>query len=218
VLFDLDGTLFDRDASFLELVQAQYHEFLAELAAVPKEVFVRRVIELDEHGFADKAEVYRDIATEFSLPQSLATRLTGHFYGTYASFSKCFPEVPGTLAHLRTLGLQLGIITNGSTNMQERKVNELGIAGLMDELLISEKEGLRKPDPRIFARALGRLGLSSDEAWYVGDHPTVDIRGAFNAGLTAVWRYTPYWHRPDVPCLAINSIDELMQMLPEPGV
>src|SRR5215471_7890616 len=108
VLFDLDGTLFDRDASFLELVQAQYRVFLAELAEVPREAFVRRLVELDEHGYADKSAVYREIATEFGLPQSLATRLTAHFHGTYASFSKCFPEVPGTLSNLRRLGMRLG--------------------------------------------------------------------------------------------------------------
>lgn len=213
VLFDLDGTLFDRDASFLELVQAQYYEFLTEIAGVSKEAFVRRVVEFDEHGYADKFAVYREVATEFSLPQSLATRLTGHFHRTYALFSKCFPEVPATLTDLRRLGMRLGIITNGSTNMQERKVHELGIADLIDELLISEKEGLRKPDPRIFERALGRFGLSAAEAWYVGDHPTVDIRGAFDAGLTPIWRCTPYWKPPEVPCRAISSIDELMQML-----
>jgi len=213
VLFDLDGTLFDRDASFLELVQAQYREFLTELAGVTKEAFVRRLVELDEHGYADRLAVYREIATELGLPHSLAARLTTHFHDTYASFSKCFPEVPATLASLRRNGQKLGIITNGSTNMQERKVHELGIADLMDELLISEKEGLRKPDPRIFRLALGRLGVRAAEAWYVGDHPTVDIQGAFDAGLTPVWRCTPYWQQPEVPCGAIHSIDELLDML-----
>ena len=213
VLFDLDGTLFDRDASFLELAQAQYLGFLKELAGIPKEAFVRRLVELDEHGYAEKSAVYCRIATEFGLPPSLASRLTAHFHGTYASFSKCFPEVPATLADLRRLGMRLGIITNGATDMQERKVRELGIADLLDELLMSEKEGLRKPDPRIFQRALGRFGIVAAEAWYVGDHLTVDVRGAFDAGLTPVWRWTPYWQKPEVPCRVINSIDELMHML-----
>jgi len=213
VLFDLDGTLFDRDASFLELAQAQYREFLTELAGVTNEAFVRRLVELDEHGYADRFAVYREIATEFDLPHSLAARLTAHFHDTYASFSKCFPEVPAVLANLRRNGHKLGIITNGSTNMQERKVHQLGIALLVDELLISEKEGLRKPDPRIFKLALGRLGLRESEACYVGDHPTIDIQGAFEAGLAPVWRRTPYWPQPEVPCGVIHSIDELLPML-----
>jgi putative hydrolase of the HAD superfamily len=83
----------------------------------------------------------------------------------------------------------------------------------MDDVLISEREGIRKPDPRIFERAPKRLGVKSAKAWYVGDHPEVDIRGAFDAGLTAVWRRTSYWRPPDVPCHQIDAIDELIQIL-----
>ena len=80
----------------------------------------------------------------------------------------------------------------------------------MDVVLISEREGVRKPDREIFARALRRLELQADESWYVGDHPDVDIRGAADAGLAAVWRLTPYWPEPVAPHLRINGIDELL--------
>jgi len=213
ILFDLDGTLFDRDASFLELVHVQHHVFGAALARIPREVFVRRVVELDQHGYADKAVVYRDVASEFGLPGKLADDLTAHFQAAYASFSRCFPEVPAVLADLRAHGMKLGIVTNGSTRMQEEKIRRLGIADLVDDVLISEREGLRKPDPRIFARALERLRVEAANAWYVGDHPEVDVRGAFDAGLTAVWRRTSYWQPPDVPCHQIGSLDELNEIL-----
>lgn len=213
VLFDLDGTLFDRDASFLELVQDQYGVFAAELDQLPREVFVRRVVELDAHGYADKRVVYRELAREFGLSEALAERLNTHFGDTYASFSRCFPEVPSALAGLRASGMKLGIITNGSTRMQERKIRQLGIADLIDEVLISEREGLRKPDRQIFERALDRLGMVAAEAWYVGDHPIVDVRGAFDAGLTPVWRYTAHWQAPDVPARKIHGLDELVPLL-----
>ena len=62
ILFDLDGTLFDRDAGFLELVRDQYDCFAAEVEHTPREVFVRRLVEMDEHGYSDKHVVYRDLA------------------------------------------------------------------------------------------------------------------------------------------------------------
>jgi putative hydrolase of the HAD superfamily len=213
VLFDLDGTLYDRDTSFLELVQFQYHTFGAELEGVSYEVFVRRVVELDEHGYVDKAVVYRDVATQFGWPQTLGEHLNAHFQDTYAAFSRCFPEVPSALADLRAHGMRLGIITNGSTRMQEEKIRQLGIAPPIDDILVSERERLRKPDRRIFGRAIERLGVDATDAWYVGDHPEVDIRGAFDAGLTAVWRRTSYWQAPDVPCHQITALDELVQIL-----
>ena len=97
VLFDLDGTLLDRDASFLEFVQDQYDCFAAELERISREVFVRRVVEMDGHGYVDKRVVYRDLAREFCLPEATAERLTIHFLNAYASYSQCFPEVPSAL-------------------------------------------------------------------------------------------------------------------------
>lgn len=129
------------------------------------------------------------------------------------SFCRCFPEVPAALAGLRSNGVKLGIITNGTVAMQEFKIYQLGLAELVDEVLISEREGLRKPDRQIFERALLRLGVAAGETWFVGDHPIIDMRGAFDAGLTAVWRYTPYWSQPEVPSREIWSLDELVRIL-----
>jgi putative hydrolase of the HAD superfamily len=210
ILFDLDGTLFDRDAAFLELVQAQYVVFEAALQPLSAESFVRRVVELDEHGYVGKAAVYSTLVTEFGLPAALSDRLTAHFYETYASYSRCFPEVPSVLSTLRARGIKLGIITNGSTQMQEEKIRQLGISDLLDVTLVSEREALRKPDRRIFERALHRLSVEAAEAWYVGDHPVADIQGAFDAGLTPVWRRVPHWPPPTVPCRHINALDELL--------
>jgi putative hydrolase of the HAD superfamily len=62
-----------------------------------------------------------------------------------------FPELPSVLAglRLRARGMKLGIISNGSTSMQEQKVRQRGLTDLMDEVLISERDGLRKPDPKV---------------------------------------------------------------------
>jgi FMN phosphatase YigB (HAD superfamily) len=35
--------------------------------------------------------------------------------------------------------------------------------------------------------ALAQLGCEPDRAWFVGDHPEQDIRGAAAAGLTTFW-------------------------------
>jgi putative hydrolase of the HAD superfamily len=213
VLFDLDGTLFDRDASFRELVHDQYDHFATELGGTPREVFVRRVVEMDAHGYVDKQVVYRDLALELHLSEATADRLFIHFRDAYASYSRCFPEVLSALAALRERGMKLAIITNGSTTMQEQKIGQLGLANLMDEVLISEREGIRKPDRKIFERALERLAVAPTEAWFVGDHPLADVQGAFEAGLTAVWRYMSHWQRPEVPSFEIHGLDDLVRIL-----
>jgi hypothetical protein len=79
VLFDLDGTLFDRDASFLRLVEDRYDCFAADIEGILREVFVRRVVEMDGHGHVDKAVVYRDLARELCLSETMGEYLTVHF-------------------------------------------------------------------------------------------------------------------------------------------
>jgi putative hydrolase of the HAD superfamily len=102
------------------------------------------------------------------------------------------------------------VITNGPTAWQTRKLDALGIASRFDTILISEAEGIQKPDPRIFARALDRCGVAASDAMFVGDHPHADIDGAVAAGLRPVWKRMPYWKVDD----DVLSIDALSEILP----
>ena len=215
VLFDLDGTLWDRDEAFRALVDTQHRTF-PELAAFPRERYVGRVVELDDHGVGEKGAAYAQVVSEFGLRPALAPILFDHFVTTYASFFDPFPEVLPTLRSLRDQGLKLGIITNGSIGAQEPKIQRLGLAPLMDAVLISEREGVRKPDKAIFDRALARLGVDAASAWFVGDHPDADIRGASEAGLTAVWRQS--WGEAVYATHTITALDELIPLLTAEGV
>jgi putative hydrolase of the HAD superfamily len=210
ILFDLDGTLFDRDAAVRELFAHQHGAFASSLPGVSCERFVERLLELDEHGHADKRTAYGVFVREFGLEASLADRLLEHFRDVYARFGAPFSDALSTLGALRARGLGLGLVTNGRTDTQGAKVERLGLAPLLDAVLISESEGLRKPDRRIFERALDRLGARPGEAWHVGDHPMADVTGAHAAGLTAVWRYVPYWPEPATRAFTIFELAELI--------
>jgi putative hydrolase of the HAD superfamily len=51
----------------------------------------------------------------------------------------------------------------------------LELSPLFDTILISEAEGVHKPDRQIFDRALERLDVTPAQAVFVGDHPDVDV-------------------------------------------
>lgn len=215
VLFDLDGTLWDRDAAFRALVESQHHT-LPELAAIPLEHFVERMIALDAYGFVDKRIAYAQLVSECGLNPTVSAILFDDFTTRYRSYFDPFPEVIATLHWLRERGLRLGIITNGSAEMQQLKIERLGLASLMDTVLISEREGLRKPDAAIFERALNLLAVDAASVWFVGDHPDADVRGASEAGLTAVWRRSRGEARHAAH--TIDTLDELIPLLAAAGV
>lgn len=213
ILFDLDGTLWDRTGAVRALATAQHDELRECLGHVPRQQYVDRIIALDDNGRTDKTILYQTIGVEFELSEAVVARLHADFWTRLASFTRPFPEVIDTLTRLRRSGVKLGIITNGSNRVQEEKIRRLGLAGLMDVVLVSEREGVRKPDAEIFERALERLGVTPSDAWFVGDSPDADIAGAIAAGLRAFWRECTDWPPPTVACETIRSLDQLLPLL-----
>lgn len=213
VLFDLDGTLYDRDALAQRLFAAQYREFEAELSAIGRERFLRDAHEMDEHGHGDKEAGYAKLVRSWRLDPGLAPRLTERFWASYDGLCTLPEDTRWTLAELRRRGLKLGVITNGQGVRQRRKLTALGLGDSFDVVLVSEEEGVRKPDAEIFRRALAHCGVEAAEALFVGDHPVADVQGAHDAGLTAVWRFVPYWPPvvPGVP--VIRRLAELVPLL-----
>jgi putative hydrolase of the HAD superfamily len=213
VLFDLDGTLFDRDSAVRFVALEQHRYFAQELRCVAEDAYVERIVALDAHGYADKAKVYQQVLAELRLPTAFARTLVADFWDRYRSSYHPFPEVERTLRALRDQSFALGIITNGKTSTQQSVITRHGFDRFMNVILISEREGTRKPNREIFDRALLALHLRPDDACYVGDHPDVDVAGAVAAGMRAFWRRTPYWAEPSVPHRAIQKLDELVPLL-----
>jgi putative hydrolase of the HAD superfamily len=147
------------------------------------------------------------------LAPDLIGRLAQNFWNSYDEKCELSQDSCVTLQTLREIGMKIGVITNGGTERQQRKLESLGISSWFDAILISEAEGVRKPDAEIFHRAVGRCGVHAREAIFVGDHPETDVGGALQAGLRAVWKVTPYWPCPhDVPF--IRQLSEILPMCP----
>jgi putative hydrolase of the HAD superfamily len=213
LLFDLDGTLFDRDSAIRSLFTAQHRAFRNELGALTEAAFVARMLALDEHGHADKRTAYGILVRELGLAAAFGDRLVDHYREVYPSFGALFPDVLSTLSALLERGVALGVITNGRVETQAAKLQRLGLEPFFPVSLISEREGVRKPDRRIFERALARLGVEARDAWHVGDHPLADVAGASAAGLTAVWRHVPYWPEPATSSHTIFTLAELLALV-----
>ena len=168
MLFDLDGTLLDRRRSFEHFIRDQWKRFFSSTQTVDLEPYVETLIELDRDGYTPRKELFTGMTAQFGLPAHLAERLLMDFRAGFPRACLLFPDAIQTLSSLRAIGLKLGLITNGSVQMQSSKLQCLALASVFDAVLISDAIGCRKPDIQIFRRALEQLSVKPGEARFRG--------------------------------------------------
>ena len=168
---------------------------------------------LDDFGYADKTEVFAQLAAEYSLSHS--PRQLFEDFQHHLLISLCgMPQAPEVLLGLRERGVKLGVVTNGQTGMQSAVLERLGLLPLLDDVLISGAVGIAKPDPRLYALALSRLGLSAEETLFVGDSPRNDVQGPQLAGMRAAHLPTSHPLPPDVvPDFELSGLADLLTLL-----
>jgi putative hydrolase of the HAD superfamily len=177
VLFDLDGTLLDRTNSLMAFLGQQHARFAARLGVVGLETWRSRFLALDQNGHVHKSVVYNVILAEFGGDPLADPELLEDYRERSCEHARGFPGMAQTLSTLRERGVKLGVVTNGETMFQMKNIKALGLEALVDAVVISEAEGVRKPDAAIFQLAAARLCVSSNECLFVGDNPSADILG-----------------------------------------
>jgi len=112
---------------------------------------------------------------------------------------------------LASLGLRMCCVSN-SDGRAELHLERTGMREGLEFVIDSQVVGLEKPDPRIFALALERMGLSPERTVYIGDLRSVDAAGARNAGMHGVF-LDPFGDYAEPDQLAIRRPEELPALL-----
>lgn len=213
VLFDLDGTLLDRDASVEQFISVQYDRLTNELSHISKNDYMTRFIELDCHGHVWKDKVYQTLVTEFAIEDISWQALLEDYEIRFQFHCVPFKFLIEMLDELKQQGYLLGIITNGRGQFQARAIEGLGIREYFDAILISEVEQIRKPQIEIFERAMNRLGVLASDSVFVGDHPEADIAGARGAMMKTIWKRNSYWAEAKEADAIIDKLSEIPLIL-----
>jgi len=111
------------------------------------------------------------------------------------AYARIDNQVKTLVAELAGRQIRLGVISNGF------KEDVLGwptcsLAPSFQCTVFSCDEGVAKPDPEIYLRALHRLGLQPEAAIYIGDGGDNELAGAAQAGLRAC---RAAWFAPSSP-------------------
>ncbi|ATP41322.1 L-2-haloalkanoic acid dehalogenase [Solibacillus sp. R5-41] len=160
IIFDLDGTLLNRDESVKKFIDNQYERLKKWVSHIPKEKYISRFIELDNRGYVWKDKVYQQLTEELNITGVTWEDLLQDYIKQFKNHCVPFPNLISMLEEMRSNNLTLGIITNGFGQFQMDNIKALGIDNYFETILVSEWEGIKKPDPQIFRRALHQLHVT----------------------------------------------------------
>ena len=183
----------------------------------PQAKFIQEFLVMDMRGTVPKSEVYPKLFSKLGVRNSQVCQdMLAEYNQSFRQFARPFPGLEDLKEGLVGRRLPVGIVTNGNVIGQTATLNALGLGKFFQACLISESEGIRKPDIEIFLRAADRLDTEPMECVFIGDNPSVDIAGAQKAGMKtiwfpngAIWPASLAWG----PDAEINSLAEVLGLL-----
>ena len=217
MLFDLGGTLVDeRDIpAWVEFARELFVDLEPdELAHAHAEVERADALgPLEGDGKSAVAEFWRRVISR-AAGREVETATAVRFWERVRAAQvdrtlPVFSDVRRCLDSLRGDGRRLGIVSNSSSEASVRRIlDRAGILDAFERVVSSGTEGVAKPDPEIFRRAVRRLGVRPDEVLYVGNLLRTDAVAAAAAGLHSLWLNREGTGLSEVP----NEITSLLEV------
>ncbi len=173
---------------------------VAKLPDLPFESLVSALMETTQEIVRARAPEYYEVPSSERFRRALAKRnIVGETAAAvahelsrthmgYLASTTFLPQGYGEVLEQLRKQYRLALVSNFDHAATARHVLEThGVSACFDAIVISEEIGRRKPHPFIYEHALGCLGVSTEEAVFIGDNPKEDIAGAQAAGLRTVW-------------------------------
>jgi len=218
ILFDLDHTLLDSDASealafdhtlrsigvdepaqhldaYRTINSALWKRVeLGELS--PNEVKSLRFVQLLEHLGID------------GDPEAMGQT----YVGGLGSFGELYPGARELLDACSSA--RLGMVTNGIGAVQRARIERLDLGDYFEGVAISGEVGVAKPEPAIFDH-LGFGALDPTTTVMIGDSLTSDIAAGHNAGFATCWfdRHNAGIPTENPPTMTVTSLREISALL-----
>lgn len=221
ILFDLDDTLWPIAPVILQAEQSLFQWIKDNAPRVSERFSIEHLRQARLSLLATQPEFHLDLGKLRRAGLVSAFEEAGedidkveqamiHFFAARNAVIPYDDVLPGLL---RLKGrVLLGSISNGNADLQA-----IGLAHHFAASVAAHQLGCAKPDPAIFRAACDALGVAPHEAVYVGDDVLLDVKGAQQAGLRAVWLNrtgsTSHLEHAVVPDAICADFDELLAWL-----
>lgn len=127
-------------------------------------------------------------------------------------------EVVKILDYLKEKNISIGLITNGPSLHQHKKIHQLALEKWIPQnhMLVSGDTDFYKPQVELFDLASKQFDLIPKNTLYVGDSFENDMVGAINAGWQGLWFNHRSQANPNKDIRInseVNSFDQLFQAI-----
>lgn len=194
VSFDLDHTLYDRNATWDALLPVFRRIYSCDITdGTTDEALLTALKAADYKGTYEETSwpgMYAELVKQHIISQAHGFTCFNRFiFDYFPSAIVPYPDTYSTLAWCRRKGLHPSVITNGHPKLQERKLTAMNLRPYLDECIVCNLDSGAgcKPEPDAFWELASRLALEPAEILYVGDNPRNDIMGARRAGMRTAW-------------------------------
>lgn len=198
IIFDLDDTLLNsKDAEYNAICEfkSKFKEFdsitndkfavlWGNLVSELYEKYLNGEITFEEQRIERIKRIFEKINKKIENEE--AKEKFNIYMSLYKKRWAPFDNAFQTLEKLKNKYI-LAIISNGDSLQQREKIKKIGIEKYFEQIIISSEIGIAKPEKKIFQHTCQKLKLQPQECIMVGDKFEVDIKGAINAGMKAVW-------------------------------
>jgi HAD superfamily hydrolase (TIGR01509 family) len=127
------------------------------------------------------------------------------------AMADAYDDVAPVLASLRAGGFLLGVMSDADCAWLHASIARNRLE--LEAVVCSEDVGCYKPNPTPFLAIAEALGVEPEEAVYVGDTPRLDVAGARDVGMTAVWLNRRALTWPEELAPPDHSIVSLLELI-----
>ena len=198
LFFDLDNTLWDFSKNSKLAMQTTFTHF--KLVEMHIE-FIRffEVYEKINHALwasyrkkeVSKKELikrrFEDTFSELKIIGINPNEINTFYLNEMPNQKALYPGVIETLEYLTAKHYKLNIITNGFKEVQHKKLQSSGLQNFFNKVFTSEEVKTPKPGREIFEHAIKSVNAKKTNSLMIGDDWDVDILGALNFGIDAVY-------------------------------
>jgi FMN hydrolase / 5-amino-6-(5-phospho-D-ribitylamino)uracil phosphatase len=117
------------------------------------------------------------------------------------------------LPALKAMAARYPLVSLSNGNAQ---LDVIGLASFFTATVSAKEFGKSKPDPTIFIAAADAVDVQAHEVLHIGDDAALDVMGALNAGMQAVWlnREEKLWPYEDKePTVEVGSLADVVALL-----